>query len=216
MRRRHFAAGRLDAAQGAAKFIKLPFIGELLPLGHLDEFEHFIQLINHLLERLGNLRGVGNGLADGRSFGGPEIGGLDPLALTGGQARRRLRRTLIPAVNPAWFATRFARGRRHGSGGGHRFRFVFSGRGVFVRTETFRLIRMGFAKTAGSFSFVLGMGRRFSGFDRSGRFGANFAGFRRRRIFFSAGFGSYRARPTPTATAPTATAIATRAKCSGG
>ena len=44
------AARRLDAAEGAAEFLNLTFVGELLAFGDLDEFEHFVELINHLLE----------------------------------------------------------------------------------------------------------------------------------------------------------------------
>jgi len=56
-----FAARRLDAAERAAKFLDLALVGELLALGDFDEFQHFVEMINHLLERLGNLRGVLDG-----------------------------------------------------------------------------------------------------------------------------------------------------------
>jgi len=63
----------LDTSQCAAQFVNLAFVGELLPLGNLDEFEHFVEMINHLLEAIGNFRGVFHGLTDGRGVGGPEI-----------------------------------------------------------------------------------------------------------------------------------------------
>ena len=66
-------AGRLDAAERAAEFVNLAFVGELLPLGDFDQFEHFVEMINHLLEAIGNFRGVFDGLADGRGVGGSEI-----------------------------------------------------------------------------------------------------------------------------------------------
>jgi len=68
-----FAARRLNAAQCAAQFFNLAFIGQLLALGDLHEFQHFIQMIQQMLERLGNLRGVFHCLADGGSFGGTKI-----------------------------------------------------------------------------------------------------------------------------------------------
>jgi len=77
-RRRQFAARRLDAAKRAAKFINLALVGQFLALGDLDQFKHFVEMIDHLLERLGDFRGVRNGLADGRGFGRTKIGGLDP------------------------------------------------------------------------------------------------------------------------------------------
>jgi hypothetical protein len=72
-------ARRLDAAECAAKFFNLALIGKLLTLGDFDQFKDFIQLVNHVLERFGNLRGVGHSLADGRSFRGAEIRRLRPL-----------------------------------------------------------------------------------------------------------------------------------------
>jgi len=102
--RRGFAPRRLDAAQGAAKFFDLALIGELLSFGDLDEFQHFVEMINHLLERLGNLRGVLDGLGDGRGFGGTKIGGLDPRL-----GALRFRPALLTTVIRATIAKLFAR-----------------------------------------------------------------------------------------------------------
>ena len=66
-------ARRLDAAKRAAKFFDLAFVGEFLAFGDFHEFEHFIEMIRHLFEGIGNFRGVFHGLADGRGVGGPEI-----------------------------------------------------------------------------------------------------------------------------------------------
>jgi hypothetical protein len=96
------AAGRLDAAQRAAQFVNLAFVGQLLTLGDLNEFEHFVELVNHPLERRGDFRGVFNGLADGRGFGGAEIGGLDPRL-----GPQRFRAAFGPAFFRATLARRF-------------------------------------------------------------------------------------------------------------
>jgi hypothetical protein len=64
----------LDAAERAAEFVNLAFVGELLAFGDLDEFEHFVEMINHLLEAIGNFSGVFHSLANGRGVGGFEIG----------------------------------------------------------------------------------------------------------------------------------------------
>ena len=87
--RRLRATLRLDAAERAAKFVQLAFIGELLALGDFDEFQNFIHLVVQFFQRIGDERGVRNGLVNGSGFGGTKIGGLDPLALRGGDARRR-------------------------------------------------------------------------------------------------------------------------------
>jgi hypothetical protein len=95
---------RLDAAEHAAQLVQLAFVRQLLAVGNLDEFEDAIKFVSHLLECLGNLRGVFDGLADGRSFGGSEISGFDPR-LGPGRFRTALRAILGPL-----FAGRFARG----------------------------------------------------------------------------------------------------------
>jgi hypothetical protein len=74
----------LDAAQGAAEFINLAFVSQFLALGELDEFEDFIQLVNGVLERFGDLGGVQDGLMDGGNIGGTKISGFDPGFGTGG------------------------------------------------------------------------------------------------------------------------------------
>lgn len=99
--RRQLSSRRLDAAESAAKFVNLAFVGELLTLGDLDEFEHFVELVNHLLERSGDFGGVRDGLTDGGGFGGAKISGPDPLTRL-----RRLRAAVGPAF-PGKFALRF-------------------------------------------------------------------------------------------------------------
>ena len=43
-------ARRLDAAQRAAEFFNLAFVGQLLAFGEFHEFEDFVQLVNRVLE----------------------------------------------------------------------------------------------------------------------------------------------------------------------
>ena len=83
-RRQGLMTRRLDAAQRAAEFVNLAFIGQLLALGKFHEFQDFVQLINRVLERFGDLGGVQDGLMDGRNIGGTEISGFDPRFGAGG------------------------------------------------------------------------------------------------------------------------------------
>jgi len=76
-------AGRLDAAQSPAEFFDLAFIGEFLALGYFHQLKNFVQLIDRVFQRFRDFRGVGHGLADGRSVGGAEIGRAAPLPLFG-------------------------------------------------------------------------------------------------------------------------------------
>jgi hypothetical protein len=206
--RRRLLPLRLDAAQCAAKFLKLAFVGDFLPLGDFDEFQNFVHLVVQFLQRRGDEHRVFDGLTDGRGRGGTKIGGLDPLALRRRNARRRLWRANVAAFIPTLlFAARLARRFRRRRGFGCRLRFVgFGGRRVFLRTETFRHIGMWLAKTAGGFGLVfrvLGVFRCFSrwrgGFNCFGR-GRNFFGVGR------TGFCRYGPRAATTATATTATA----------
>ncbi|MDR3458434.1 MAG: hypothetical protein P4N60_13365 [Verrucomicrobiae bacterium] len=71
--------GRLDAAEGAAELINLAFIGQLLALGEFNQLQDLIQLVDRVLERLGDFGRLQHRLMDGGSGGGPEIGGLHPL-----------------------------------------------------------------------------------------------------------------------------------------
>ena len=181
------AAGRLDTAERAAKFFDLSFVGELLALGDLDELKHFVELVNHLLERLGNFGGVRDGFADGRGFGGAKIGGLGPLTL-----RRRFR----PAVARRFGSARWLR--RVGS---------FRGGFGLVRGKFGRRFRVRFAKIAGGIGLVFGVfgvlrcfGGRRDGINR----------FRCGRNFFGAsyaGLGNYGTRTTAPAAPATAPAI---------
>ena len=102
--RRGFAPRRLDAAQGAAKFFNFALISELLALGDFDEFQHFVEMINHLLERFGNFRGVLDGLGNGRGFSGTKISGLDPRL-----GALRLGAAFLPAVIGTTIAKLLAR-----------------------------------------------------------------------------------------------------------
>lgn len=153
--RRLFAARRLDAAERAPQFVNLAFIGKLLAFGDLDEFKHFVQMVNHLLERRGHFCGVLDSLTDGRGFSGAEIGGLDPRF-----GPLRFRAAFGPAifrVTPARLVTRrfgcvgrFYRSRcfrcRFGIVGFHGFRFVGS--------KISRHIRMRLAEITSGFSFL--------------------------------------------------------------
>jgi len=66
-------AWRLDAAKRAAQFINFAFVREFLALGHFDELKHFVEMINHFFQTVGNFRGMFHGLADGRGVGGTKI-----------------------------------------------------------------------------------------------------------------------------------------------
>lgn len=139
---RLLAARRLDAAEGAAKFFDLAFIGELLALGDFDKFEDFVEMINHLLERFGNLRGVLNGLGDGRGFGRTKISGLDPRLGALGLGTAIL--TAVVGTTLTKLFTRRLGGTdrfRFGRGGNFRCRF-----GLVVMLDVFRLMRSKFRR----------------------------------------------------------------------
>jgi hypothetical protein len=95
------ATRRLDAAERAAEFFNLALVGELLALGDFDEFEHFVEVVNHLFERLGNFSREFNGLADGGGLGGAKISGLDPRL-----GALRFRAAFGPALFARFFALR--------------------------------------------------------------------------------------------------------------
>jgi hypothetical protein len=146
-----FAARRLDAAKCAAQFINFALVGELLPLGNLDEFQNFVELVNHVLERLGDFRGVRDGLADGGSFGGTKISGLDP--------RLRTQRfgAAFGATIALWFARKITlrpsfRRARNFSG---RFRHRRFRRIGFVRGKISGRFRVRFAKITGGIALVM-------------------------------------------------------------
>jgi hypothetical protein len=156
---------RLDAAQRAAEFVNLAFVGNFLALGQLYKFENFVKLINGVLERFGDLRGVGYSLVDGRSFCRAKIGGLGPCSgarrfgTPWFMARRALCRRFRCALN-------FGRG-FSGTIGGNLRNFFRRGIGM--------IIRMRFPKIAG----IIADGFR----DFAGSSG-NFPGFRRGWNFF--------------------------------
>jgi hypothetical protein len=112
MVRRLLLALRLDAAERAAQFLDLAFVGDLLALGDFNEFEDLVHLVVQFFQRIGDEQGVLDGLADRRGSGGTEIGGFYPLPLRGRNAGRRLWRafgaTIFAARFAALFTTRFA------------------------------------------------------------------------------------------------------------
>lgn len=207
---------RLDVAERAAQFINFPLVGELLALGNLDQFEHFIHLVVQFLQRVGDESRMRHGFVDGGVLGGTEIGGLDPLALGGRHARRRRLRAFVApwltAKITAFVAARFARWRfrrcgRNFCGGfvSGFFRRLFAGGGKFGGRFRVRLAETTFGfRLVGFRVFVMfhGFGGRGGGFNPfcSGR---NFFGVGR------TGFGTHRTRSAATAataTAPTAVA----------
>jgi len=214
--RRLVAARWLDAAQSTAQFFEFPLIHYFLAFGDFDEFEHFVELINHVLQRNGDFRGVFHSLRDGRTFGGAKISRLHP------RLRRlafRLGRTLLPfltLVLTLW-ATRlllavrlttltlFWSNRRFRFGRGFGLRFTF-GRVSFgvMRGEISGLLRMWFAKTA------RGVGFRFAVF-----FGAMvfFRCFGCAGIFVGFGRGVFIRCGTRTTSAATTTTAAAAAIC---
>lgn len=226
--RRLRRALRLDAAERAAQFVQLPFIGEFLALGDFDEFKDFVHLVVQFLEGLGDKSGVFHGLRDGRRPGGAEISGLHPLTLADRNARWRLRRTLIATRLPAIIATVIAakitpvfpaflaafvpagfaglRRFRRGRGFNWRLRLMNFGVGrVLMGTKAFGRFGMRLAKSAAGFGFVLRVSRMFFGRRRGG-----FSSFRCGGNFFSGGrVRLRRTRPGAAATATTTAAAAT-------
>jgi hypothetical protein len=165
-------ARRLDAAERSAKFINLAFISQLLTLGEFHEFKDLVQLVDCVLELLGDFGRVQNGLMDGRRRSGTKIGGLHPLAgtLRFRPAFRRTAARHFPWKVAGHFAFRCGGGHFLGGLGGGRFPgFALLGGKVGGHFG----VRL--AITAG----VLHLG----GFGRLGRlagvFVAGLAGFRR-------------------------------------
>jgi hypothetical protein len=77
-RRLLLEARRLDTAERSAKFVNFPFVGQFLAFGQLDQFKNFVQLVNRVLERFRNFRGMSHSLADGRRLRRAKIRWLDP------------------------------------------------------------------------------------------------------------------------------------------
>jgi hypothetical protein len=197
-RRRRLLARRLDAAERAAQLLDLTLVGELLALGDLDEFKHLVKLVNHLLERFGNLGGVRDGLVDGRGFGGTKIGGFDPRL-----GPRRFRAAFLPLVAGRKFAG--LRGRRANSG---RFGRGFFGRHRLFNCGGFRrflemLFGMRLAEIAGGVAF------RFRAVGVDGGFIRRFR-FRRGKVRrdFGGDGGSFCGRGARAAATTSATATA--------
>ena len=69
-------ARRLNAAQRATQLVNFTFIGKLLALSELDQFQNLIQFVERMPELFGDFSGMGDGLTDGRGGGGTEIGGF--------------------------------------------------------------------------------------------------------------------------------------------
>jgi hypothetical protein len=202
-----FATRRLDAAERAAKFFNLPFVGQLLAFGDFDEFQNFVEMINHLLERLGNFRGVFHGLGDSRGFGRTKISGLHPRL-----GALRLGATLLTAVIGTTIAKLFARR----LGRARRFGFVMLDVFVmfrFVRSKICRCFGMRNAETTGGIGLMLRMIDMVAMIGGFNRWCGRFHGFRSRRNLLSggrfAGLGrGARATAATTSTPTTATAVA--------
>ena len=213
--RRLVAARWLDAAQSAAQFFQFAFVHHFLTLGDFDEFEHFVELINHVLQRNGNFRGVFYGLCDGRTFRRTEISWLHPrlrrlafrlgqtflpfLTLVRALVLAILTTLLLPVRLPPlalFWANRSFLLRR---GFGLRFNFGRVSIGV-VRRKVIRFFRVGFAKSTRVVGFrfvsIRWSGVLFGGFLSWG----NFFGFGR-GVFIRCGTGT----TSPTTTTTTAT-----------
>lgn len=193
----------LDAAQRAAQFLDFALVGELLALGNFDEFENFVELINRVLERLGNLGGVRDGLADGRGFRRTKIRRLDPRFRT-----LRLGPALFVPRFGAALAFRLGRRGNFGHGFSRCFRGGFTRRlgNFFGRGGFAGFFGMRFAEIAG------GVGFRFR--NAGVRVGF-FRRLRRRRRFRDGGGGLFNGR-TRTAATATATAPAATGGAAGG
>jgi len=219
LRRRHHLTRRLDAAERAAELIDLAFIGELLALGEFHKFQNLIQLVDRVLELLGNFSRMQDGFVDGRGSSRTEIGGLDPLPGAFG-FRAAFRpiwpiRPLLPllpfrrttARHFAWkitghFAFRGGGGGFLGRlGGGRRFHGF-----NLVGGKVGRHLGVRFTITTGVLGLRLGLG----GFRGLGLLVNGLGGFRGVGGIFGAHGGFLRWR-TRTAAAATATATATAA-----
>jgi len=174
LRRGRQLAGLLNAAQSAAQLFHFPFIRKFLTFRNFDEFENFVKLINHLLERLGNARGQFHGVADGGGFSGAKISGFNPrfglLRLLAGRLRTALWTTFPLLVIARLFRLPDGFGRLGGrfrGGFGRTLRDSFLGvRGFrrqgfqifprfgFVRSKISGNFRVRFAKIAGSVGLV--------------------------------------------------------------
>lgn len=187
----------LDAAQGAAQFLDFALVSDFLAFSQLDEFQQFIHLVVQFLQRIGDKSGVLDGLGNGGGAGGPEIGGLYPLALADGNARRRLGWTFLPftaiiapviapvvpaklaAIIPARSARRFSGADRFGFGRWSRFtgrldlRFMRLGRGgILMGVKAFWRIGVRLTKTTANlgFGFMFGGRRNLFLWCSGGRF----------------------------------------------
>jgi hypothetical protein len=212
LRRLHLP-GRLDAAERTAKFIDLAFIGELLTLSQFNEFQNLIQLVDRVLQRLGDLGRMQNCLVDGGSCCRPEISRLHPLLGTL-RLRPAFRRTvslrlrlllrLMPILwllsmlrgFPLWCGGMFFGRLRHGWLPGFRF--------IFRSGKISRFLGMRLAKTTGVFSL-----RGFGSFGRLTGGNTRFRGVG--HVFTGSGRGGLVCRRTRATGAATATTTATAA-----
>jgi hypothetical protein len=58
----------MNSAQRAPQRFNFPFVGDFLALGHFDQFEHFLHLVERLLEHFNNPRHFFSCPADGGSW----------------------------------------------------------------------------------------------------------------------------------------------------
>ncbi len=205
LRRRLLLTRRLDAAECAAQFLNLTFVGELLAFGHFDEFKHLVQLIHHAFEGFGDVRGVFDRLTDGRRFGRTKIGGLHPrLGTLRFRAAFGLARAqwLFTRTFGAFGTFRLRRGRMFL----RIFRVRIFQRLGLVRGEFCRFFRVRRAEAAFVFRLVIFRRRMI---HRLGGRGSGFNGFGRGRKVFGSRrevLGRARARAAATASATAATA----------
>lgn len=156
---RLLATRRLDAAQRPAQFVNLPFVSQFLAFGDFDEFQHFVEMINHLLERRGHFRGVFDGLTDGRSFSGAKIGRLDPrfgaLRLRAAFGAAFFRAAIARLL--AWGCFRSLGWFRRSVRFCYRFGIVSFNGFRFMGGKISRRFGMGFAEITGRIGFMLGV-----------------------------------------------------------
>jgi hypothetical protein len=138
---------RLDAAQGPAQFINLPFISQFLAFSQFDQFKDFVQFIQRVPEGFRNLGGMGHRLADGRGLCRAKVGGFDPWPGLGTAMLRRGRTFRQAFARPRWHGCR-GRFRRLGNGFdcGLRYRLEMGAWDFLGRSGIAGLFGMRFAK----------------------------------------------------------------------
>src|ERR1700744_475874 len=86
----------LNTTQGPAQIIQFTLVGEFLAFGHFHQFQNFVDAVDHVAQRFGNLRGMRHGLMNGGSIRRAEIRRLDPLL----GARRFLTAIFVATILP--------------------------------------------------------------------------------------------------------------------